>query len=62
MSERALTMFMLKRLRVSKLNRALILGKLEDDMTSSSLSQVVQELFPGGLPWEDDVKKAPSRS
>ena len=33
-----------------------------DDMTSSSLSQVVQELFPGGLPWEDDVKKAPSRS
>ena len=58
-SERALTMLMIKRMRISKLNRALILGKMNDEMTTSSLSQTILELFPGGLPWEDIMPKGP---
>ena len=58
-SERALTMLMIKRMRISQLNRALILGKMNDEMTTSSLSQTILELFPGGLPWEDIMPKGP---
>ena len=51
----------LERMRISKLNGTLIFGKMDDDMTSSSLCQTILELFPRGLPWEDIVKKASSR-
>ena len=60
-NERALTMLMLKRMKVSKLNRALILGKMGNEMTSLNLSQTILELFPGGLPWDDGATKKDSQ-
>ena len=32
---------------------------MNDEMTTSSLSQTILELFPGGLPWEDIMPKGP---